>query len=216
MYNPQHFREERTEVLIDAICSIRLAALVTATGEGLEVTHLPLLPRQADDGSWCLDGHMARPNPHWRTGPGAPTVAIFQGPHAYVTPALYPGKREHGKVVPTWNYVVVHAHGALTAHDDAQWLRRHLDDLTDAAETKHAEAGRIPWRTSDAPDGYIEAVARGTVGISLAVSRFDGKWKLSQNRAPADRLGVAAGFAAATRTDEQAVAEAMRAAGLAD
>lgn len=183
MYRPEKFVEDRRDVLIGAIRSIQLAAIVTPTAAGIEVTHAPMVAR-AGDGSGPgaaeleLESHFARANPHWKAVvEGAPSVAIFQGPHAYVSPTWYPSKREHGKVVPTWTYIVVHAHGRFEAVEDGDWLRRHLDDLTAANEAARAE----PWQVADAPERYIETLSRGIVGLRLRVDRLEGAWKINQH-----------------------------------
>jgi transcriptional regulator len=156
-----------------------LAQLVVATPEGLVATPVPLVWR---DGS--LVGHLARPNSLWRHA--GPAVALFTGPQAYVSPSWYPSKHEHGKVVPTWNYTVVHVHGTLVAHDDDEWKREVLALLTDTFEVQSAS----PWQMTDAPPSYLDAMVRGVVGIELVDVRVEGKAKLSQNRDDADRGGV--------------------------
>jgi transcriptional regulator len=152
---------------------------VVEAPDGLVATPVPLLWR---DGA--LVGHLARPNTLWRH-PG-PAVAIFTGPQAYVSPRWYPSKREHGKVVPTWNYAVVHVHGTLVVHDDDAWKRGVLALLTDTFEADAV----TPWRMTDAPPDYLDAMVRGVVGIELTDVRIEGKAKLSQNRDDADRQGV--------------------------
>lgn len=186
---------------------IGFAALVTQRPDGtLSATHLPLQVI-TDRGEIRLEGHVARANDHWRDLEGAgETLAIFQGPQAYVSPSAYPSKAEAGKVVPTWGYITVHATGALRAHDDADWLHRHLTSISD-----HFEAGRSePWAVSDAPDSYIAARMRGIVGISLAVTRLEGSWKLNQNKSDADQNGTAALWREAGE-DGAAMAEALQA-----
>ena len=134
MYVPRQFRETRPEVLAETIRTIQFAALVTTVPGDLQVSHVPMvLKEQGVD--WVLETHVARPNPHWELARSGSSVAVFQGPQAYVSPSWYATKREHGKVVPTWNYVAVHAHGMLDVVEDPDWLLAHLDDLTDANET---------------------------------------------------------------------------------
>jgi transcriptional regulator len=206
MYNPIHYREERPDVLAGAIRDIKFAVLVTPAPDGIKVTHLPLILKGEGDTLW-LEGHVARPNDHWGAlEAGAPSVAIFQGPHAYVSPSFYEAKREHGKVVPTWNYVTVHAHGTLNRVDDPAALLAHLNDLTDANETGRHE----PWSVSDAPDTYVAQMMRAIVGLRLKVERLEGKWKMSQNRPAADRLGTIAGLAGSAKAGDLEVAETMR------
>lgn len=191
MYVPPHFEETRTEVLHQLVHDHPFAALVTHTPGGLEANHLPLEldPEPAPLGT--LRGHVSRANPVWRTASAAGEVlAIFQGPDRYVTPAWYATKRETGKVVPTWNYAVVHAYGPLRAIDDPAWLRALVERLTTRHEASRAE----PWQVSDAPADYLAATIRGIVGIELPITRLVGKWKVSQKRSEPDRDGVADGL----------------------
>jgi len=192
MYTPDHFREDRPEVLHDAVRRIGFATLVT---EGLDANHLPML-LQESDGSHVLRGHVARANPVWKKGDG-PALAIFLGPHAYVSPNWYPSKAATGKAVPTWNYITVHARGAIRWIQDAGWLRNHVGQLSAAHE-----AGRdLPWMISDAPASYIDTMLRGIVGFELAVQALEGKWKLSQNRDEADHDGARDGLRREGRED---------------
>ena len=190
MYVPTHFEESRTDVLHALIRAHPLAALVTQTPDGLVANHIPfeIDPDPAPFGT--LRGHMARANPQWRTLADAPALAIFQGPSAYVSPAWYATKRDTGRVVPTWNYAVVHAHGPLRVIHDPDWLLNFVTRLT----TRH-EAGRPdPWQVTDAPAEYIATQLAAIVGIEMPIARLEGKWKVSQNRPPADRAGVAEGL----------------------
>jgi transcriptional regulator len=194
MYIPSHFEESRPDVLHELMRERPLATLVTASAAGLEANHLPLhwSPEPAPLGT--LRGHVARANPLWRqlAPDGAAVLAIFHGPQAYVTPSWYPAKAEHGRVVPTWNYVVVHAHGTLRAVDDAAWLRAQLAALTAASE-----AGRAPpWQVADAPAEFVDRLIAGIVGIEIAISRIEGKSKVSQNQSAANRAGVVRGLRA--------------------
>ncbi|MEO8811398.1 MAG: FMN-binding negative transcriptional regulator [Caulobacteraceae bacterium] len=206
MYAQAEFRERRSEILADAIGRIRLAAIVTASPGEYLVTHAPMIVTRAA-GPMTLDAHVARVNPHWRAlGDGAAAVAVFQGPHAYISPAWYPSKQEDGRVVPTWNYIVVHAHGRLEAVHDKAWLRTQLERLTDASEAGRSE----PWAVTDAPSPYVERMIEGIVGLRLWVDRLEGAWKLSQNRAPADGQGAIAGLATEGGDQGRAVADLMR------
>lgn len=194
MYNPASFHESRPEVLAAAIAGHPLSTLVTAGAAGLAASHIPLLytPAEGGAGFGVLRGHMARANPQWRDAvPPCAALAIFNGPQHYVSPNWYPSKHEGGKVVPTWNYVVVHAHGTLSIHDDPQWLLENVTALTD----EHEASSPTPWRVSDAPPEYIQNLQKAIVGVELIIERWEGKWKLSQNRTLADREGVAAGLA---------------------
>jgi len=189
MYLPAHFQEDRVEVLHQLIGNHPLGTLVTHSADGLSADHIPFIvdPRPAPLGT--LRGHIARANPLWQKA-GADVMVVFQGPDAYISPSWYPSKKEHGKVVPTWNYVGVHAHGPLRAIDDIEWMRDFLTTLT-----QHFEAPmRAPWKVSDAPADFIETLMRTVVGIEIPLTRLQGKWKTSQNRSRADREGVVAGL----------------------
>jgi transcriptional regulator len=187
MYLPKHFEETRSEVLGALMASHPLATLVSLGSEGLEANHIPLQARQTADGHWLLEGHVARANHLWQQA-GVDFLVVFQGPQAYVSPAWYASKKEHGKVVPTWNYAVVHAKGKLIAHDDPVWLQSFLARLTQTHETKVAS----DWKITDAPDDYIEQLKKAIVGIEIPVTSIIGKWKTSQNRPESDRVGVKA------------------------
>ena len=205
MYAPKQFREERREVLVEAIGSIRFASLV-AWVDGFEAVHLPMIARE-HDGALALEGHVARGNPLWKAiGTGAPGLAIFQGPQAYVHPGWLATKRETGRAVPTWNYVAVQARGELSAIEDPAWLLRHVDDLTELIEQGRPE----PWSTADAPEGYIETLARGIVGLRLDVREREGAWKLIQHHPEANRLGVIDGLSASEQPGDRALADEMR------
>ena len=189
MYAPPAFREDRVEVLRRAAAEIMFGALVTQTDDGPVVTHVPMLLTGPDD-AMVLETHVARGNPHWRAS--GPSVAIFQGPQAYVSPSFYPSKAETGKVVPTWTYIVVHAHGILEPCTDPDWLQAHVTRISDAMEVGRPS----PWAVSDAPPDYIAALQRGIVGLRLPVARLEGAWKVNQHKSEADRVGTAAGLAA--------------------
>jgi len=183
MYAPPHFREDRITVLHDAMRRIAFATLVTQGSDGIEANHLPLL---LDAEAGILRGHVARANPVWQQlQPGAPVLGIFLGPDAYISPNWYPAKAQTGKAVPTWNYLTVHARGMITVRDDGDWLRAHVTALSDAHEAGRPE----PWAVTDAPPAYIDSLLRAIVGIEIAITSLEGKWKLSQNRA-ADVAGV--------------------------
>ncbi len=181
MYVPEHFREDRPDVLQDAVRRIGFATLVTT---GMEANHLPML---LQDGMLC--GHVARANPVWKAGDGA-ALAIFLGPHAYVSPSWYPSKAETGKAVPTWNYLTVHTRGHIRWIQDAAWLHTHVAGLSDTHETGRTE----PWAVTDAPAAYIDSLVRAIVGFEITIESLEGKWKLSQNRSAADRGGVRDGL----------------------
>jgi transcriptional regulator len=196
MYRPDVFREDRPDVLRDAVRRIGFATLVTHDADGgLEANHLPMLLQDGEHGQ-VLRGHVARANPVWKKGEGG-ALAIFLGPHAYVSPNWYPSKAETGKAVPTWNYITVHARGVIRWIDDAVWLRAHVGQLSAAHE-----AGRqVPWMISDAPASYIDGMVRAIVGFELSIETLEGKWKLSQNRDEADHAGAREGLRRDGRED---------------
>ena len=203
MYRPAHFAEDRPEILHQAMRGIGLAHLITIGPDGIEANPVPMMLDPAPAPLGTLYGHLARANRQW-THDG-PALAIFQGPDAYVTPSWYPGKQDGGKVVPTWNYVTVQARGALTVIEDPERLRRILVELTGRFEAGRAE----PWAVSDAPADFVVTQMTAIVGFALPITRLEGKWKLSQNRGPADRAGVREGLASADDPLARAVAKAM-------
>lgn len=191
MYQPEHFKLEDLASLHQVMRAYPLAQLITAGPGGLMANPVPFILHAADGEKGVLHAHLARPNPQWREiEAGAEALVVFQGPEGYVTPAWYASKREHGKVVPTWNYVVVQARGSARAIQDNAWLVRHVAELSDRHEASRA----APWSVDDAPEGYVPALARGIVGIEIAIASLAGKFKMSQNRPEADRDGVAEGF----------------------
>ncbi|HET6906559.1 MAG TPA: FMN-binding negative transcriptional regulator [Rhodanobacteraceae bacterium] len=203
------FREDRIEVLHDAIRAISFGTLLTHVNGEFVVTHLPFEVDAQPAPNGTLTGHVARYNPQWRdVGEGIPALAVFQGPHAYVSPSWYPGKREDPRQVPTWDYVAVHAHGTLRAFDDPDRLYALLERLVKRNEGARPE----PWEITDAPAGYLREQMRYIVGLELRIERLEGRYKLSQNRDAADREGARAGLAAGDER-ERAVAEAIAAAG---
>jgi transcriptional regulator len=191
MYTPQANEERRIPVMHQLIRNEPLAALVTLNAPGLIATHLPMVLQESASAFGTLHGHFARANPQWRDFDATvEALAIFSGPQHYITPSWYPGKHEHGKEVPTWNYVVVHAYGALRVIHDEQWLMAHLEQLTKQSEADAA----IPWTVADAPADFTRNLLRGIVGLELPISRLEGKWKVSQNRTDRDKHGVIDGL----------------------
>ncbi|SEI87939.1 FMN-binding negative transcriptional regulator [Frateuria terrea] len=205
MYMPTAFRETRLPELHAAIDAIAFATLVSTTAKGLEVSHIPLLLTPDEGPYGTLYGHVARANAH-ALCKDAPSLAIFLGPHAYISAGWYPGKQTHGKEVPTWNYIAVHAHGPLETFDDPARLRELLVQLTD----RHERAMPTPWQVDDAPADYIRRNLSAIVGLRLPIERLEGKWKLSQNRTGADREGVLAGLDAQGGEASCLMAEAIR------
>ena len=195
MYLPQHFEETRPDVLHELIRAQPLGLLVTLNEAGLQANPVPfILDPDPAGGPGILRAHVARANPLWRETRGdVDALVVFQGPQAYVSPNWYPSKAEHGKAVPTWNYVMVQARGPLRAIDDAAWVRAFVTRLT----TRHEAVQAKPWAVTDAPPDYIETMTRAIVGIEITLAALTGKWKVSQNRSAADRAGVANGLRAA-------------------
>lgn len=191
MYIPPAFREDDPVTLHTIMQDARLANLVTATADGLMATPLPLFLVSSEGEHGTLYGHLARANPQWMLPPTGNAMAIFMGRDAYVTPSWYATKREHGKVVPTWNYVTVHAYGPVEFFDDPDRLLDVVTRLTNLHERRRTE----PWAVTDAPESFIHAQLKGIVGLRLPIMRLEGKRKMSQNRSDADRRGVAAGLA---------------------
>jgi transcriptional regulator len=204
MYLPAHFAEDRVEVLHGLIREHPLGTLVTLGPDGLAANHIPFEVDPLPAPFGAVRCHVARANPVWRDHPKeSDALVIFQGPAAYVSPSWYPTKAETGKVVPTYNYVVVHAHGRLRAVDDPDWLRGLVERLT-----RRHEAGRPqPWKVDDAPEDYVKSQLRAIVGIEILPSRLVGKWKLSQNRPAADRDGVVRGLDELGSADARDMAE---------
>jgi transcriptional regulator len=193
MYVPDQFREDRAQILRAFIARHPLAALVAVTPEGLDANHIPLLWLERPDGAAVLGGHVAKANPVWRLlAPEAPVLAIFRGAQHYITPSWYPGKREHGKVVPTWNYSVVHAHGTIRFFQGREAARRKVRALTEHQESARA----APWAVTDAPADYIDAALDNIVPFEIAVTRLTGKVKASQHRPQEERSAVAAALQA--------------------
>jgi transcriptional regulator len=192
MYIPDKFREERVEVLHAVLRKNPLATLVYQGGSGLVADHVPFLvaPDPAPFGT--LRGHVARGNAFWKECPtDRDLLVVFHGPNSYITPSWYVAKKEHGKVVPTWNYVVVHAYGRPRFIEDAQWLRSHVTQNTNTHETGRADR----WKVTDAPEDYLSRQLRAIVGLEIPLTRLFGKWKANQNRSAADVRGVMQGLA---------------------
>jgi transcriptional regulator len=210
MYLPKQFEETRTEVLHGLVRKRPFGTLVVMTSEGLSVDHIPFLIDEAPGPFGVLRGHVARANPILKsTLLDVDAVAIFQGPDHYITPSWYATKKETGKVVPTWNYVVVHAYGRPRFIDDEPWLRAHVNHLT-----QHHEGARDPaWKVSDAPEDFVSKIIGGIVGVEMSVARLSGKWKLGQNRPDADRLGMVDGLLRENEASADALAALIRNSG---
>ena len=203
MYQPDHFRVEDVAEMHALMRARSFATLVSAGSTGLYASHLPTVLK--DDGPYgVIECHLARANPHCRDlAEGGEALMIFQGPEGYITPNWYPSKAAHGKVVPTWNYAVVHATGRPEVMKEKAWLLRHVGELTAQQERTEAK----PWALSDAPDSYINVMLRGIVGFRFAITRLEGKWKMSQNREAIDQEGVVQGLNTRAVGDDLEMAE---------
>lgn len=203
MYTPQHFEEPRIYVMHELMRARPLATLVTLSSVGLNANHIPLhlIDQPAPFGT--LRGHVARANPLWNDfTKDVEVLAIFHGPDSYITPSWYATKQETGKVVPTWNYAVVHACGTLRVIDDATWVRAQIEALTAHNEADFAQ----PWSVSDAPHDYTEKLLGNIIGIEIVITRLSGKWKVSQNQPAQNQASVIAGLNNSDLRDAAAMA----------
>jgi transcriptional regulator len=191
MYIPRHNEEKRITVMQALMISHPLATLVTLGAAGLFASHVPMVLEEDGSEFGLLKCHISRANTQWRDFvPTVDALAIFAGHQHYITPNWYPGTKTHGKEVPTWNYVVVHAYGPLRVIEDADWLLKNVEKLTDI----HEAGSPVPWKVSDAPADFIKTQLRGIVGLELTIKRLEGKWKVSQNRNAEERKGVIEGL----------------------
>ncbi len=201
--NPLHRLEDR-EALFSLMAARPLGAWVCLGRDGLVANHLPFVLDRSRGPNGTLIGHVSRANSVWRQlGPATPSVVTFQGPQAYITPGWYPGKAAHGQVVPTWNYVVAHAHGVARAVEDRDWLLDMLDRLTGVHEAGRAS----PWQMGDAPAAFIDQLVRAIVGVEMPIDRLEGKLKASQDEAMADRLGTVQGLRERSGHEDDGVAD---------
>lgn len=199
MYTPTHFAAPSDEALHEVMRAYPFATLVIHTGSEVNAQHLPLYL----EGNGTLSGHVARANPVWQEAANAADVlVIFHGPNAYVSPAWYPTKARNGHVVPTWNYVVVHARGKLRVVNDPHWIHAHLQALT----AQHEAAFAAPWRLEEAPAGFIDRLMLAVVGIEIEITELTGKWKVSQNQPLENQLGVMQGLSRMDNTQAKAMA----------
>jgi transcriptional regulator len=206
MYVPQHHEEQRLDVLHGLIRSQPLATWVTLSGGELVANLVPFLLDASRGPGGVLRAHVARANPVWKTAAEHPSLLVFQGPQAYITPSWYPSKHEHGMAVPTWNYVVVQARGRARVIEDRDWLLAHVGAMTDTQEAAQA----LPWRVSDAPADFTARMLGAIVGIEIPIDSLTGKWKVSQNRPAPDRLGVVAGLMGRGDTQSAQMAALVR------
>lgn len=206
MYTPRSFAINDLQQLQRQMLDARLAMVVTHGAQGLQASHLPLLLRPDEGPNGTLYGHFARANPQWKElQEGAEALVIFAGADAYVSPGFYPSKAEHGKVVPTWNYIAVHAYGTAQVFTDAEPLLDLVSALTDRHESGRAQ----PWKVADAPADYIDGMLKAIVGFALPIQRLEGKRKLGQNRSSTDIAGVREGLAASPNAQDRALAHLM-------
>lgn len=207
MYVPKFNEENDLHTLHDLIRSKPLGAWSSIVDSAIVTNHIPFVLHENQGEFGTLVGHVARSNPIWNEfSTDAESVVVFQGEQAYISPSWYPSKHEHGKAVPTWNYVVVHAHGIPTKIDDPAWLFKHLNELTNIHESEQI----LPWKVSDAPDGFIDQLVQTIVGIEIPINKIIGKWKLGQNRPQADKLGVIAGLQSTNDAEAMALASKLK------
>jgi transcriptional regulator len=210
MYLPTHFVEDNLETIHALIRARPLGLLISANADDLQANAVPFILNADAGPNGVLKAHVARANPQWQhLKDGERALVVFQGPDAYVTPSWYVAKKEHGKVVPTWNYAMVQVRGAVTVHEHPDWLMPQVTALTDAHESARAE----PWAVTDAPERFVNMQMRAIVGIEIAIEDIRGKWKVSQNRSGADQAGVAEGM---VRESEEDMAALVRRFGKTD
>ncbi|HEY9446156.1 MAG TPA: FMN-binding negative transcriptional regulator [Burkholderiales bacterium] len=210
MYLPAHFGETRVDVMHCLMRERPLGALVTLDAEGFNAEHIPFEIDPAPAPYGTLRAHVTRANPVWRNFPtDTDALVIFQGIHGYITPSWYPTKRGTRKVVPTYNYAVVHAYGRVRAIEDREWLRNFVSRLTD----RHEAARMERWQVTDAPPDYIDQMLDAIVGIEVTVARLVGKFKMSQSRTPADQAGVVDGLKASGNADDLVMAQLVETCG---
>ncbi len=197
MYLPKHFKNENLAAVHAVIQTSGLATLVTTGADGIQASHVPMVFEPGEGAQGALYGHIARANHQWRETSSTPALAIFMGPDAYITPSWYPSKAVMGKVVPTWNYVAVHATGPVTWFNDAEQLLSVVTRLTQ----RHEKDRPKPWAVSDAPPEFTAQLLKAIVGFRLEITTLEGKWKMNQSAAPGDRRGVVAGLKTAGRED---------------
>ena len=201
MYSPKHFEESRIEVMHDLIQGHPLATLITMSADGLNADHITLSIKIDGSPFGTLVGHVARSNP-LLNNTSVEILVVFQGPNAYISPSWYATKNQTGKVVPTWNYAVVHAYGTLRVIDNPLWLRAQLETLTKQHETNFPK----PWAVSDAPQEFTERLISSIIGIEIPITRLLGKWKVSQNQPPSNRAGVVTGLSTIDKQDAKSMA----------
>ncbi|KAA9130529.1 FMN-binding negative transcriptional regulator [Marinihelvus fidelis] len=206
MYIPRHFKQHDHGAIVELMRSYPFATLVVLAGDNTSVNHVPLLVDDAGDRGLVLRGHVAHSNPIWRTDESRSCIAVFNGPNSYVSPSAYPTKKEHGRVVPTWNYTAVHASGAIEFIHDARWKTTFLESLTNEHEAAQSE----PWSLDDAPEDFIHRLLGAIVGFEIRVESIEGKWKLSQNQPAKNYNGVVEALSRDESESAQEIARLMR------
>lgn len=207
MYIPSDFEQTQVPILHELIRAYPFGALVCATPDGVDANHLPFLLDSVPTPLGTLYSHVSRSNPLWRTfAPDTEALVIFQGPNSYVSPSWYSTKKQTSRVVPTWNYVAVHARGPVRVIEDRERLRGFLDAIT----SRHEAGTREPWEVADAPPEYIDKLLDAIVGVEIPIAGLVGKWKVSQNRTELDRSGVVNGLLQAGTDTALAMAEQVR------
>ena len=206
MYVPK-FNEENDIPTLHGLIKSKPLGMWSAIADGsIVINHIPFVLHENRGEFGTLVGHVARSNTIWKEfSKESDSVVVFQGEQAYITPSWYPSKHKHGKAVPTWNYVVVHAHGIPRKIEEPKWLLKHLNELTDIHESEQI----LPWKLSDAPDGFIDQLAKAIVGIEIPINKITGKWKLGQNRPESDKLGVIAGLRSTEEVEAKALASKL-------
>lgn len=203
MYVPRAFAVDDIKILHQQMQASPLPVLVTHASQGLLASHVPMLLNPDEGPCGTLYGHLARANPHWQDlAQGTEALVIFAGEQAYISPTFYPGKADHGKAVPTWNYLAVHAYGMAEVFDDAERLLALVSRLSD----RHEANRPAPWAVSDAPADYVDSMLKAIVGFRLPITRLQGKRKLSQNRDARDQAGVRQGLLANPNPQDHALA----------
>jgi transcriptional regulator len=206
MHIPLKFKQQDTEKLLELVQSHPFATLAFTTKIGVEVTHLPMVLKQKGE-QLFLEGHIAKVNKVWESiDDGAEVLVIFNGENCYISPNYYPAKAEHGKVVPTWNYVVVHVRGRVNFKTDREWLFAQISELSNIHE---AESDN-PWKVTDAPEDYIHKMLNAIVGIEIEIDSIEGQWKLSQNQPEVNRQGVIEGLSSKEDASSQKMAELVK------
>ena len=204
MYTPKYHALTNVAAMRAHIAEYPLGAWVCMAQSQLMANHIPFVLDVQHGAHGRLLGHVSRANPVWRQlADGAPSVVMFMGPHAYITPSWYPGKHQHGKVVPTWNYVTVHAHGMARPIEDTEWILDVINRLTDAQESRRD----TPWRVSDAPAAYIDQMLKAVVGIDIKIERLEGRLKVSQDEDEQDRLGTVEGLRRTSHAPAQTLSD---------